>query len=164
MTFILILLYTFFKKIGVFMHPELHINYLAVLAAVITNFILGSVWYGPLLGKTWIKEMGLPSNFQPNQKEMFRSMGLMIVGSILTAYVLFYTTNVWRASSWKAGEDQAAWVYGFYSGIYTWLGFYVPLLLNSVAFENKSWKLFAINAGYNFISLQAVAMILSYWR
>ncbi|MFE1938045.1 DUF1761 domain-containing protein [Leptospira kirschneri] len=146
------------------MHPELHINYLAVLVAVITNFILGSIWYGPLLGKTWVKEMGLPSNFQPNQKEMFRSMGLMVIGSILTAYVLFYTTNVWRASSWKAGEDQAAWVYGFYSGIYTWLGFYVPLLLNSVAFENKSWKLFAINADYNFISLQAVAMILSYWR
>ncbi|WP_033111281.1 DUF1761 domain-containing protein, partial [Leptospira interrogans] len=44
------------------------------------------------------------------------------------------------------------------------LGFYVPLLLNSVAFENKSWKLFAINAGYNLISLQVVAMILSYWR
>ncbi|OCC30214.1 PF08570 family protein [Leptospira interrogans serovar Canicola] len=72
------------------MHPELHINYLAVLVAVITNFIFGSVWYGPLLGKTWAKEMGLPSNFQPNQKEMFRSMGLMIIGSILTAYVLFY--------------------------------------------------------------------------
>ncbi|MBM9502329.1 DUF1761 domain-containing protein [Leptospira sp. 201903071] len=146
------------------MHPELNINYLAVLAAVVANFIIGSLWYGPIFGKLWMKEMGIPADFKPDQKEMYRAMGMMVIGSFLTAYVLFYTTNVWRASSWHAGEDSPAYVYGFFSGFYTWLGFYVPLCINSVAFEGRSWKFFSIGAGYYFISLQTVAMILSYWR
>ncbi|WP_061223950.1 DUF1761 domain-containing protein [Leptospira weilii] len=146
------------------MHPELHINYLAVLAAVVVHFIIGSVWYGPILGKAWMKEMGIPLDVKPSAKDMLKPMGLMVVGSFLTAYVLFYTTNVWRASSWHAGEDSPAYVYGFFSGFYTWLGFYVPILINTVTFEGRSWKLFFINAGYNFISLQVIAMILSYWR
>ncbi|MBE8432688.1 DUF1761 domain-containing protein, partial [Leptospira interrogans serovar Pomona] len=86
-------------------------------------------------------------------KEMLKPMGLMVIGSFLTTYVLFYTTNVWRASSWHAGEDSPAYVYGFFSGFYTWLGFYIPVLINTVAFEGRSWKLFFINAGYNLISL-----------
>ncbi|MCG6168719.1 DUF1761 domain-containing protein [Leptospira sp. FAT2] len=146
------------------MHPELHINYLAVLVAVVANVIIGWLWYGPIFGKAWMKEMGIPSDFVPNSKDMWKSMGIMVIGSFLTAYVLFYTTNVWRASSWNAGEDSPAYVYGFFSGFYTWLGFYVPMLLNDVAFEGRSWKFFGIGAGYNFLALQAVAMILSYWR
>ena len=37
----------------------------------------------------------------------------------------------------------------------------VPLLLGGVAWENKSWKLFAINAAYYFAAQQATAMILA---
>ncbi|WP_078129519.1 DUF1761 domain-containing protein [Leptospira alexanderi] len=146
------------------MHPELQINYLAVLAAVVVHFIIGSVWYGPVFGKAWMKEMGIPLDVKPSIKDMIKPMGLMVVGSFLTAYVLFYTTNVWRASSWHAGEDSPAYVYGFFSGFYTWIGFYLPILINTVTFEGRSWKLFFINAGYNLISLQVIAMILSYWR
>jgi hypothetical protein len=32
------------------------------------------------------------------------------------------------------------------------------------AFERKSWKVFGINIAYQFISLQAMGMILSFWR
>ncbi|RHX88820.1 DUF1761 domain-containing protein [Leptospira stimsonii] len=146
------------------MHPELNINYFAILVAVVVNFIIGFLWYGPIFGKVWMKEMNIPADFKPDQKEMYKSMGLMLIGSFLTAYVLFFTTNVWRPSSWHLGEDSPAYVYGFFSGIYTWLGFYLPLQINNVAFEGRSWKFFSIGAGYYFVSLQAVAMILSYWR
>lgn len=45
-----------------------------------------------------------------------------------------------------------------------YIGFIVPMLLNSVAFEGKSWTVFAINAAYQFVSLQIIGMILAYWR
>jgi len=35
------------------------INFLAVFGAAIVSMIIGSVWYGPLLGKTWMKEIGM---------------------------------------------------------------------------------------------------------
>lgn len=37
------------------MHPELHINFLAVLVAVFVNVIIGFLWYGPIFGKAWRK-------------------------------------------------------------------------------------------------------------
>ena len=40
------------------MEPNIHINMLAVVIAVAANFILGWVWYGPVFGKAWGKEMG----------------------------------------------------------------------------------------------------------
>lgn len=146
------------------MEPQLQLNYLAMLAGVAVNVAVGFLWYGPLLGKAWAKEVGLPADFKPAPAQMFKSLALMVIGAFLTAYVLNHSTEVWRPSVWKAGEDAPAYIYGFFGGFFTWVGFYVPLMFNSVAYEGKSWKLFAINAGYYFVTLQAMAMILAYWR
>ncbi len=146
------------------MQPQIHINYLAVLAAMLSNIVLGFLWYGPILGKAWQKEMALPPDFKPNPKLMARAMTLMVIGAFLTAYVLAHSVQVWRASVWGAGEDAPNAVYGFYAGFFTWIGFYVPVLFGGVSWENKSWKLFAINASYYFVALQAAGMILAFWR
>ncbi len=43
---------------------ELEINMVAILVAVVANFILGFIWYTPLFGKVWGREMG----YDPNEK------------------------------------------------------------------------------------------------
>jgi hypothetical protein len=48
------------------------------------------------------------------------------------------------------------------AAIFTWLGFFVPVDINTVAWEMKSWKLFFINTGYHLLSLIVVAMILAH--
>lgn len=146
------------------MHPEIHINYLAVGAGVIANFFLGFVWYGPIFGKAWARLMGFPPDFKPTKPQMTRAMILMVVGAFLTAYVLAHSVTVWRASTWKAGADGPSWSYGFFGGFFTWIGFFVPVLFSAVAWEGKTWKLFGINAGYHFVSLQIMGMILAHWR
>ena len=35
---------------------EFNVNYLAVIAATVSAMVLGSLWYGPILGKQWMKE------------------------------------------------------------------------------------------------------------
>ena len=80
------------------------------------------------------------------------------------SYVLAHEVVVWRPSTWNAGADAAPAVYGFFAAFFVWLGFIVPILLNGVAFERKSWKVFGIGAGYQALSLVAMAMILSFWR
>ena len=146
------------------MQPEIHVNYLAVLAAVLSNIVIGFLWYGPVFGNPWRKEMGVPADAKPAPGQMRRSMLLMVIGAFLMAWVLAYDVAVWRPSTWKAGADQAAAVYAFFAAFFVWLGYIVPLLLGSIAWENKSWRLFAINAGYWFIALLAMGMILAYWR
>jgi hypothetical protein len=146
------------------MHPELHINYVAILVAAAANIVLGFLWYGPLFGKAWIKEMGLSPDQKPAPGVMMRGMILMIVGSFLTAYVLAFSVEIWRPSTWSLGLDRPNWVYGHAAGFFTWIGFHVPVLFNSVAWEMRSWKLFTINAAYHFVSLQAIGLTLAYWR
>jgi hypothetical protein len=106
----------------------------------------------------------LPSDHKADPATLKRSMVIMIASAVLTAYVLAHTVAIWRPSTWNAGADAADVVYGFASAFFTWLGFFVPVLLGGVAWENKSWKLFSINAGYHFVALLAAAMILAFWR
>ena len=35
------------------------INHLAVITAAICSFVLGGIWYGPLFGRAWMKEVGV---------------------------------------------------------------------------------------------------------
>ena len=146
------------------MQPEIHVNVLAVIASVIASFALGSLWYGPLFGKIWANAMVFGDTMKPTGAEIAKGSLLNLLGTVLMAYVLAHDVLVWRPSTWRAGADQAAHIYGFFAGFFVWLGFVVPVLMNGVAFERKSWKVFGIGAGFQFLSLQAMGMILSFWR
>ncbi len=95
------------------MGPDIHPNYWAILVAVAATMVLGFLWYGPIFGKAWMKEMGIPAGSKPDPKVMRRGLILMLIGSFLTAFVLAYTGEVWRPSVWKAGADRSAAFYGF---------------------------------------------------
>ena len=146
------------------MYPSIHVNYLAVVGAVVASFIFGWLWYGPLFGKKWAGLMNMPMDQKPDPKVMMRGMGLMVLGTFLTTWVLLHASDVWRPSVWATGTDAPAYHYGFFSGFFTWLGFYVPMLLGAVAWEGRSWSLFGLNGAYHFFNLQLIAMILAYWR
>jgi hypothetical protein len=148
------------------MHPEIHLNFPAVIAAVVASILFGMLWHGPLFGKQWMALMGMTSKPDPKvvKKMMMRGIGLMVLGGFLMAWVLTYTSDIWRPSVWGLGPDAPAYVYGFATAFFTWIGFYVPLLLNTVAWEGRSWSLFGINAGFHFFNLNLMALILAYWR
>lgn len=145
------------------MHPEIHVGILPIVIAVVASFALGFLWHGPLFGKTWLRLMGLPTEQRAPASSMVQPILLNLLGTALTAFVLAHSIDIWRPSVWGVGQDQPFYVYGFFAGFFTWIGFYVPLLLNSVAWENKSWKLFCFNATYHFVNLQLISMILAYW-
>ena len=146
------------------MQPAMQLNYWAVLAAMAAAIVIGFLWYGPILGKAWMKEMGMSPGQKPGPGVMQRAMILMVIGSLLTAAMLSLGVEVWRLSDWRLGPSAPSATYGFFAAFFTWIGFYVPLLFGAVAWENRSWKLFGINAGYHFVSLQAMGVILALWR
>ncbi len=105
------------------MSPQ--INYLAVLACGIVSMVLGSLWYGPLFGKRWMKIMGIskPEKMDAAAKNaMMKSYGLMFIGSLVTAYVLDHATIFAIAYTGING-----WQGGLMSGLLKWLGFGAPL-------------------------------------
>jgi hypothetical protein len=146
------------------MHPQIHVNWIAVAVAVVASFFFGWLWYGPLFGKKWAALMKFPPDMKPDPKVMMRGMAMMAVGIFLTTYTLVYMSDIWRPSVWGGGPDSAGYVYGFLTGLWVWIGFYVPVQLSAVAWEGKGWGLFGINAAFYFLNLQLIAMILAYIR
>lgn len=136
------------------------INYLAVLVAAVINMVVGSLWYGPLFSKPWMKLSGI--THEDINKAKARGMGksyfLAFVGSLLMAYVLAHNVELG-----KAYFNTSNLVTGFNAGFWSWLGFVVPVTFGSVLWEGKSWKLWSINTFYYLIVLVINGLILASW-
>jgi hypothetical protein len=143
--------------------PNIHINFLAIIIAVVANFIFGFIWYTPLFGKAWGKEMGFDMTQKPPKSAMIKGMVFMLIGNFLMAFVFAHNIAVWNPVTWGLPHsDMSVGAVAFSAAFFTWLGFFVPTDLGAVAWENKSWKLFFINTGYHFLSLLLVAIILTH--
>ncbi|MCB0823944.1 MAG: DUF1761 domain-containing protein [Bacteroidales bacterium] len=138
----------------------IQINFVAILIVVVANFVLGFLWYTPLFGKIWGREMGYDMNEKPKSSEMIKGMVFMIIGNVLFAWVLAHNMAAWTFV--PGSEDIPPFQNAMMASIFTWMGFYFPVDLGSVVWERKSWKLFFINTGYHLASLMVAALILSY--
>jgi hypothetical protein len=138
---------------------EMNINFIAILVAVVANFILGFIWYTPLFGKVWAKEMGFDTSIKPTGAEMAKGMIFMVIGNFFLAYVFAHNIAAW---SFVPGmEEMSQTVSIMNSAIFTWLGFYLPVDIGIVTWEKKSWKLFFINTGYHLVMLIVASVILT---
>src|SRR5690349_7932517 len=136
---------------------EMHINYIAILVTVVATFILGFIWYTPLFGKAWAKELGLDTSGKAPAGALAKGMIFNVIGNFLLAYVFAHNLAAW--SFVPDMKDATAADIILSSAIFTWLGFFLPVDLSAVAWENKSWKLFFINTGYHLVTLVVAAAI-----
>jgi len=138
---------------------QLGINITAIIVATIANFILGFLWYTPLFGKAWAKEMNFDMSRKPTGGEMAKGLIFMVIGNFLMAYVLAHNNAAW--SFVPGTKDYSPMMMIMNATFFTWLGFYLPVDLSRVAWEKSSWKLFGINTVYHFMTLLVAATILT---
>lgn len=141
--------------------PNIQLNMMAIAIAVIAHFVLGFLWYTPLFGKIWGREMGYDENEKPKSSVMIKGMLFMLVGNFFLAYVFSHNIGAWDPRSWGLpASTESATSTAMMAAIFTWLGFYFPGDLGSTVWDKRSWTLFFINTGYHLASLILVAMIL----
>jgi hypothetical protein len=139
----------------------MEIKIIPIVVTVVANFILGFLWYTPLFGKAWAREMEFDMSVKPTGAQMTRGLILGFIGNIFLAYVFAHNIAAW---SFVPGMEEMSVTQTVMSAVvFTWLGFYLPVDLNTVAWEGKSWKLFAINTSYHFMTLLVAALILILW-
>ena len=138
------------------------INYLAVIAAAISNMVLGFLWYGPLFGKTWSALMSwgemTPEKMKEMQKKMMPGYAISFVGALLMAFVLSHALVF--ASAYL--NESGVWA-GLQTGFWNWLGFVVPVTVGVVIWDGKPWKLWILTNAYWVISLMVMGVILAVW-
>jgi len=129
------------------------VNWLAVLVSAVASMAIGYVWYAKwFLGKTWMMLIGKTE--EDLKKGAGSAMFLALICAVVSAFVLAVFVNLADAATVSEGLMLAFWI---------WLGFVVTVLLMNVAFEQRSKKLFLINAFYQLISLGVASMILVAW-
>jgi Protein of unknown function (DUF1761) len=115
-----------------------NINLLAVIIAAACGFMVGGIWYGPLFGKIWQREIGL-SDEQLKSGNALKIYGTAFLFSVLSAVMLGHLFA-------KMGVSEFHTTMMISVGIA--LGFIVPATGTNYLFGHKSGKLFAIDAGY----------------
>ena len=128
--------------------PE--INYLAVLAAAASSFLLGGIWYAALFKKAHMRAAGL------TEEQAAKNLPLVFGGSFLLALVgalafAFFIGPV--------GVAEAT-MYGFTAGL-CWVAdsFGVNYL-----FERRPLTLWLINGGYHTLQYTLIGLILGAWK
>ena len=130
------------------------INYLAVLVAALSTFVLGGLWYSPLLfGKTWMRL----NNFSDTDVASF-SKARMFGWSFVFALIMALNLAMFLA----APGTNATW--GMAAGALAGVGWVALAIAIIGVFENRSWSYIAINGGYMILAFVVMGAILGAWR
>ena len=132
-------------------------NYLAVLVASVVSYIIGWLWYSPMLfGNLWMKTMGIKKQDidKSKKKGMGKMMLISFITTLITAFVLSYFLNLLNVNDVVGGV-----VIGFLA----WLGFLATTDLGIVLWEGKSFSLYLIKTLQELVSLIIMGAILGVW-
>jgi hypothetical protein len=133
------------------------INHVAVIVTAIVGMVIGALWYSKaLFGSTWMKLTGMTDKKlkEMQKKGMTKSYVLGFVSLLVMSYILAYFLKLFDANT--MGEGVA-------TGFLIWLGFVATVMLNSVLWEGKPFKLYFINALHYLVALVIMGVILVAW-
>ncbi len=130
------------------------INWLAVLVAALSTFLLGGLWYSPVLfGKAWMKENGFTDD-DMKKGNMGMIFGLSFMWSLVMAANLAMFLN--------DSKTDTAW--GATAGFLAGFGWVAMSIFIIGLFERRSLRYLLINAGYMTVSFVVMGLILGAWR
>lgn len=130
-----------------------HINWLAIVAASLSAFMVGGIWYSKsLFGNAWMVDSNLNmEQIQAGNKG--RVFGFTAIFSLIMAANLgMFLADAKTDVSWGATA-------GFLAGIWT----FSAIAIHSL-FELKCWRYIFINGGYSLVSLTLMGTIIGAWR
>lgn len=125
-----------------------NISILAVIVAAVSAFLLGGLWYSPLLfAKAWQKEAGL-SDAQLKSSNKAVTFSLSFLLALISAFVFGLFLGPHPAMALALGA-------GFSAGL-CWVAASFGI---SYLFEQKTLKHFLINGGYHTVQFTLYGLV-----
>ncbi len=134
-----------------------HINYPAVFVTAVVGFMIGWLWYSPVLFvKPWMAEMKIT---EQTMKECANKgmAGFFIRGFL---YTLLSTFGLYLLIASRGGPN---YVKGALIGVFVGLLLVGTRMLNGAVWEQKSAKLMAIVVGHEVVLFAVQGAILGAW-
>ena len=128
------------------------VNWIAVLIGTVFNMVLGTLWYGPLFGKMWLKIIG-------KKREELQSNAVMYLLPLVMALVSSYILAVLIE-----GLGITIWWHGLVMGVVIWLGIGATATFTTGTFEESprgAWLLFTL---YYLIVYAVEGIVFAVWK
>jgi len=134
----------------------LGINYWAVLVAAVVAFVMGGLWYSPLLfGKAWVRLRGMDSaEAGGGQMRPAEILAELVRGLIVAVVLGGLVVHLGVVNSLSAIS----------LGLAVWIGFQATSIVGSVIHEDYPWRLYAIHTGDALAKTLVMTVILGAWR
>lgn len=132
---------------------DVKLNYLAIIAAAISTFVIGGLWYSPaVFGKAWMRENGFKEE-DMKKGNMVKIFGIAFILGLIAAVNLAMFMG-------PENDPTMGALWGFLAGA----GWVATFVGTHYLFERKSFTLFLINAGYSIVALTLMGVIIAAWK
>jgi hypothetical protein len=129
----------------------MQINWLAVLVAALSAFVLGGLWYGPLFKRAWCREAGIDPDAAP--KHPRRVFATAFVASFIAA----------AAFAWIIGPAPGLRM-AVIDGAVAGLAIVAMSFGINYAFAQRSYKLWLIDGGYHTLQFTLYGLVIGLWQ
>ena len=133
----------------------MEVNYTLVIVATLAQFVLGAVWYSPLLfGKWWMEFMECAKLSQEELKKMQSAMGpFYLLQLFLTLFTTVSFANLMPYINTFSIYHIAFWI---------WIGFVAPVQIGTVIWGKTEQK-FWLRQIFVMITNQLASLMLAAW-
>jgi small basic protein len=129
------------------------LNPLAIAVAAALSFLIGGVWYSPVMfAKRWQAAAGL-SDEQLQKANMAKIFGLAFLASLVMAVNLAAFLG-----------SKASVGFGLAAGAAAGIGWVAMCFAVNDLFERRPLALWLINSGYHVIALTVMGGVLAWWH
>lgn len=126
------------------------INYLAVILAAVSSFMLGGLWYsGLLFEKIWVRE----ANVNPQDGHAPTVFAISFVFTLIAALAF---------AIWLGAEPPL--MPALRNGLYVGAFFVATSFGVNYQFAQNSFKMWAIDAGYHILQFGLFGLVLGLWH
>ncbi len=141
------------------------VNWLAVFVAAIVIFILGGLWYSPMLfAPRW---MALQNRTEEQMRAQMASANMpLMYASAFVCALIQATVMAHILSHLVSGPNHIVHpgaAHGAMFGFLCWLGFAAPTSYATSLFSGKPKQLWLIDTMYNLVSFVLAGAILAVW-
>lgn len=132
-----------------------NMNYWAILVATLSTFVIGALWYSPLLFvNKWMELNGFThESLKKNSRPMPVIMGVSFLTSLVAAFALAMFLG-----------PKSDFAFGLFAGLMIGIFWIGTSRFNSVLYEKQNLTLFFIQAGYDVVTYAIMGAIIGAWH
>ncbi|MCA0903980.1 DUF1761 family protein [Erythrobacter aquimaris] len=126
------------------------VNWLAVVLAALAGFVVGGIWYGPIMGKTWMGALGKTEEDLKNVNPA-KLYGATFLLALLASWTLAHTFATYAT--------ELSFLVKVLTAFGVALGFILPALWTNYLFQDAKKPLYWIDGGYWLLFYTAMGVV-----